>query len=599
MSSLFSFGRRRKIAERVKQNEKSEKQKRDNDGDDTVEISLETAINTPISTINSKDTKYSKCISQADKKFNCNPADNRNVQGKYLKYSESRIINRELEIYKLLDDGKPTDNREPLDKDGIFHIKKPETCNPSPYVSDDIKTTCIVSNSALAPVGLIMLLKDGGKNLEDYANKCIGISRESIKNSDVQLEIKWFWIRCHDIMYGLYVFNKNGLMHYNIYPAHILFKYDQLKPEECKMYLIDYAKTRNRSDIIYFIEKGESGFPPDTELNDYPFLQLFYYPPETFLLNPDEFRAFTQLTSEDINTMIENLTEDILVNGAYTPNKEKNYYAKSFFDSFFPFMQYTMIGKNELNNFARYMRDFTEFLITLAEEGKRDLKVCYTKMLELNLKSFDSYGLGLSMLCVLKRSYHLLEPGVLKTLNNFFYNLINPNVFKRYTNALSIMTEYEQILYETGFLDTVNRYYKNHMLAIGSKVDNPLLLPMDAPISIERNMPTKKPSSTVSGVSTSVAGIPVERYTVMFNYIKYIIPIIIQYYSAQQPGQPIEMQLINHFNTVYPKTRIQNDIMTSTSDNFVALLGRDAELVKQYEKMTVELQGIESTMKQR
>jgi hypothetical protein len=589
---MFSFGRRRKIAERVKENENTEKRNRDNDGDDSVEISLETATNTPISTINTKDMKYSKCISQADKNFNCNPADKKNVQGKYLKYSESRIIKRELEIYKLLDDGSPQDNRDPLDKDGVFHIKKPETCNPSPYVSEDIKTTCIISNSTLAPVGLIMLLKDGGKNLEDYANKCIGISRESIKNSDVQIEMKWFWVRCHDIMYGLHVFNKNGLMHYNIYPAHILFKYDQLKPDECKMYLIDYSKTRNRSDNIYFIENGESGFPPDTELNDYPFLQLYYYPPETFLLNPDEFRAFTQLTREDINTMIEQLTEDILVNGAYTPNNDKNYYSKSLFDSFFPFMQYTMIGKNELNNFTRYMRDFSDLLTTLAEEGKRDLKVCYTKLLELNLKSFDSYGLGLSMLCVLKRSYHLLEPGVLKILNGFFYNLINPNVFKRYTNALSIMTEYEQILYEIGFLDSINRYYKNHILAVGSKVDNPLLLPMDAPVSMERNMPTKKPTSNVTVVSN-------DNYTVMFNYIKYIIPIIIQYYSAQQPGQPTEMQLINHFNTVYPKTRIQNDIMTSTSDNFVALLRRDAELAKQYEKMTVELQSIQTTINRR
>jgi len=592
MSRMFSFGRRRKIAERVKENENTEKRNRDNDGDDSVEISLETATNTPISTINTKDMKYSKCISQADKNFNCNPADKKNVQGKYLKYSESRIIKRELEIYKLLDDGSPQDNRDPLDKDGVFHIKKPETCNPSPYVSEDIKTTCIISNSTLAPVGLIMLLKDGGKNLEDYANKCIGISRESIKNSDVQIEMKWFWVRCHDIMYGLHVFNKNGLMHYNIYPAHILFKYDQLKPDECKMYLIDYSKTRNRSDNIYFIENGESGFPPDTELNDYPFLQLYYYPPETFLLNPDEFRAFTQLTREDINTMIEQLTEDILVNGAYTPNNDKNYYSKSLFDSFFPFMQYTMIGKNELNNFTRYMRDFSDLLTTLAEEGKRDLKVCYTKLLELNLKSFDSYGLGLSMLCVLKRSYHLLEPGVLKILNGFFYNLINPNVFKRYTNALSIMTEYEQILYEIGFLDSINRYYKNHILAVGSKVDNPLLLPMDAPVSMERNMPTKKPTSNVTVVSN-------DNYTVMFNYIKYIIPIIIQYYSAQQPGQPTEMQLINHFNTVYPKTRIQNDIMTSTSDNFVALLRRDAELAKQYEKMTVELQSIQTTINRR
>ena len=152
MSRLFSFGRRRKIEDINKNVENNVNQ----DVNNSVEISLETGINTPISMINTKDTKYSKCISQSEKKFACNPGDKKNTQGKYLKYSESRIIKRELEIYKLLDVGVPQENREPLDKDGIFHIKTPDTCNPSPYINDDIKSTCTTNNNTLAPVGMIM-----------------------------------------------------------------------------------------------------------------------------------------------------------------------------------------------------------------------------------------------------------------------------------------------------------------------------------------------------------------------------------------------------------------------------------------------------------
>jgi hypothetical protein len=607
MPSFFSFGQRRKIndmKENIGKNKNSSNDDSTNDDSQTSvgEISLETGVNTPISLINSIDTKYSKCQSPGDKNFTCNPADKKDVSGKYLKYSESRTIKRELEIYKLLDIGIPNDNREPLDKDGIFHIKSPDTCNPSPYISEDIKTNCIGNNSSLTPVGLIMIMKDGGKHLAEYANKCIGISLDSVKNSDIQLEIKWFWIRAHDIIYGLYVFHKNGLMHYNIYPDHILFRYDTLKPDECKMYLIDYAKMRNRSDIIYFIEKGESGFPENTDLTDYPFLQLYYYPPETFLLNADEFRSFTQLSSEDISTMIENLTEDILVNAKYSPPKNsKNYYAKTFFDSFFPFMQYTMIGKTDLNNFTRYMNDFSEFLNTVAEEGKKNVKACYTKILELNLKSFDSYGFGLSMLCVLKRSFHLLNSQTCKIFNNLFYNLINPNPFKRNCNILSIMIEYEQVLYQTGFLDSVNRYYNKHLLQIGSKVDSPLLLPMDAPISIERNMPNKKPTNIVNGkIMANVAGIPNERYVLIFNYLKYILPIIIQYYNARSPSQQsTEQQLLNYITSKYPLLQIQNDIYKSNSDNFVATLGKNADIASQYELLVVDLQGIEKLIKYR
>jgi hypothetical protein len=52
---------------------------------------------------------------------------------------------------------------------------------------------------------------------------------------------------------------------------------------------------------------------------------------------------------------------------------------------------------------------------------------------------------------------------------------------------------------------------------------------------------------------------------------------------------------MNYLNTKYPKTRIQNDIMTSTVETFISILGRDAELVKQYEKLVVDLQAIEKT----
>jgi hypothetical protein len=603
MNSFFSFSNRRKLSKQKEKSQKSQKSKdkRNDTTDDNTDdntISMETAVNTPISLINIKETKYSKCVSQEDKTFKCSPADNKNVKGKYLKLAESRIIKRELEIYKLLDVGYPEQNRDALDKDGIFHIKSPDTCNPSPYITDDIKTNCTISNNSLVPIGLIMILNDGGKNLDDYSNKCIGISKDSMKNSDVQLEIKWFWVRCHDIFYGLYIFNKNGLMHYNIYPSHILFKYNELKPDECKMYLIDYSKTRNRSDIIYFIQNEETNFPENTDLTDYPFLQLYYYPIETFLLNNTEFKAFIELTTTDIDTMIENLTEDILVNSAYTPKNNKNYYAKSFFDTLFPFMQYTMIAKTDLNNFTRYIKDFTEFLTTIVEEGKRDKNVCYTKLLELNLKSFDTYGFGLSMLCVLKRSFHLIDNKLLITLNDFCYELINPNVFKRNTNILTIMIKYEEILYQFGLLDSLNRYYDKHILTIGTKVNDPFLLPMQKPDSVKRQMPVKKEINIIDGKATNSAMIPKERYTVIFNYIKYVLPVIIQYFLRIRPMDPVETQLINYYNNRYPKTKIQSDIMTSNVDTFVNTLARDPELAKQYESLVVDLQGYEKITKQ-
>jgi hypothetical protein len=88
---------------------------------------------------------------------------------------------------------------------------------------------------------------------------------------------------------------------------------------------------------------------------------------------------------------------------------------------------------------------------------------------------------------------------------------------------------------------------------------------------------------------------PSEKYIIMYNYIKFIISKITQYY--RQSGT--EYELLNYISVTYPKIRIQNDIMGSSPNEFVNILNKDNELAEQYNKFSVDLQNIEQRINQR
>jgi len=254
-----------------------------------------------------------------------------------------------------------------------------------------------------------------------------------------------------------------------------------------------------------------------------------------------------------------------------------------------------MIGNNEYNNFSRFMKDFNEFLNTVSIEGKKDLKVCYRRLIELNLKSFDIFGLGLSMLCVLKRCYHLLKPDLLKRLNEFFYSLINPNVFKRNTNIVSIMIEYEQILYETGIMNTVNMYFKNYKLESGTRVNDPLILGMIAPSPNERNMPTKKPDMITvgkNGAKTATAGVPVGVITILYNFLTQNVGALITKFNNNGRSQNAEADLYNYISGKYPRINLRDQLYSPGGlDSFIILLS-DTALREDYIKLKQDLEQL-------
>jgi len=88
------------------------------------------------------------------------------------------------------------------------------------------------------------------------------------------------------------------------------------------------------------------------------------------------------------------------------------------------------------------MRLFDDFRVLLLNEMKN---TNYSDFLKKSIRTIDTYGLGMTLLNVLNNTKHLISVAAYEKLHELFYNMIHPNVFKRYDIATSTR-EYENIL---------------------------------------------------------------------------------------------------------------------------------------------------------
>jgi hypothetical protein len=120
--------------------------------------------------------------------------------------------------------------------------------------------------------------------------------------------------------------------------------------------------------------------------------------------------------------------------------------------------------------------------------------------------------------------------------------MINPNVFERETNILSLLLEYEQILLNHGALTHISSLFnKDHLLVSGNfkPVSNPFTDDTLKPLDISRKMPQKKPSSITlniesSGVGDTTSAVQTSRLVTIYNFLHFEINKMVNYSSSKQ-----------------------------------------------------------------
>lgn len=350
-----------------------------------------------------------------------------------------------------------------IDKYNDFFLGKPRMCLPKKTQSNTQKIIKKCKNGMNIINNIdnykLMILKDGGINLEEFAEK--------IKNNGVSSnQIEHFWIEVHRLFKGLKLFNDNGFVHNDTKPQNIL-----------------YDETNNRLNFIDFgLSKTKNQIIQDSIKSKYS-LSIFWwsFPLEMNFFNKNAFEYFFEKENNEFKMKNRILLAKLFMKTMDRQNYRRVEYnvKQSFFDlenatnNLFSLLENPVIKKHpyvDLNQ--KITNDLNLFLSQ--QTTQYDTTQGHLKFLEDSVSSIDSYGLGISLIVVLASCFEHIEKQSKKTFSNYmsnelcvelfnlFYDMMSPFLPNRLKINQSIL-KYEEILTKY-ILPKYKKQFVNHVL---------------------------------------------------------------------------------------------------------------------------------------
>lgn len=325
--------------------------------------------------------------------LHCNNTIKINYKNKLSKVMSSKNAKQELKEYVLIDK---------IDPRAEFYLGKPETCNfEKSSINIEPVEKCAIGKKILESNKdyKLIIMQDGGDNLVEFTEK-MNTAAINVSNQKI---MEQFWTEAKRLLYGVKSFLKYGKIHHDLKPQNIV-----------------YNSVTNRCNIIDFgmmedINKSKK----EAKQNNYGF--AFYhwnFPTESEFLNVSEFNKISKSDTEQKNKLFLKLFED-----------SKKQLAV--------FYQYTLKTRDLQK--SEHLMEWTNYLLN-------DMTTTtYDKFLDKCFETYDIYGLGLSLLHVLKHTKHIGTEKLYFNLNNLFNSMITPNLAKRITIDEAIK-QYENIL---------------------------------------------------------------------------------------------------------------------------------------------------------
>ena len=302
----------------------------------------------------------------------------------------------DTDISKLMVDNEADDEMskyneiQKIDRDNKYHLT-PRTCVPD----DSVETK-----------GYVLGCKDGNQIIGDYENykflvmkyggpsltQLFGAPMENTASN--RERVNRFWINGIQLFKAIILFNENGLIHHDMKPENIVYdeSINSLK-------IIDYGLQQFKDKII---RKSQ-----ESKYNDSRF--HFNYPPELAVYNKNTF--------DNIKKLEDGGTSD-RPHMYFRGDVENSYhYAMSGLMSYIE--NETLHPQREL----LFEDDFFSFL-------EKD-KLPYAEFLDRSVDTIDMYGLGMSLIYVLAKSYELMESQTVKKLDSLFSKMIHPDIQQR------------------------------------------------------------------------------------------------------------------------------------------------------------------------
>jgi serine/threonine protein kinase len=300
-----------------------------------------------------------------------------------------------------------------IDKKHEYYLGNPIVCSPSEteYNKKSMEKceTFVEENNNNLDDNTLIIMNDGGSNLEIFADKMHKISKSPETTSVIEL----FWIEFHRILMGIQLFLKNGILHFDMKPQNIV--YDELKN---RINIIDFGLMRKIEDVVKKSIKS----------NNYLGVYHWSYPFESNFHNKEKFDDFVKLSSNEKEEYYKKMID--------FNKKNENV---SAFRNFFSFVIDTDNNDKSLY-MKKYMEGFSFFL-------KNEVKD-YNQFLKSSLETVDVYGTGIAIAYVNNMTKHLTEKKFSEDLRDLAFQMTNPILQHRYTIDQAIM-RFEEIINNT------------------------------------------------------------------------------------------------------------------------------------------------------
>ena len=243
----------------------------------------------------------------------------------------------------------------------------------------------------------ILIMKNGGLNLEEYVNK-MAKQKPSPKNKQ---KLAKFWANIYHIILGIENLLNNRTIHRDMKSQNIVYD-DKLY----RMNFIDFGLMQNYDQLQKEI-LDDKGYP------------IFHwsYPLETIFVDKRMFDYFSQATTDKRIAAFENITEMNKEDGSKTKfNKAISNFCEA---------AYAKTDDSRLNYVYKEFYEFACFDL----ENKT-----FGAFVKQYLDTFDIYGLGIVCMYGLTKTRHLMDDDVLYTkFENLFHSMITQHLFKRIT----------------------------------------------------------------------------------------------------------------------------------------------------------------------
>jgi serine/threonine protein kinase len=363
----------------------------------------------------------------------CEGSDKRDIEN-VSKLMKNKAALTELKEYVVIDN---------IDKNKEFYLGKPEKCKlGSQKENKEAIQKCSIKNDVFYKKNYdnysLLLMKNGGMNLVDYAKTTKVVDKDFLKE-------------LHRMFMGLMKFKEHSVIHHDLKGQNMVYN-----KEKKRCNFIDFGLMANKKTRIKESRKDKNGWA----------MHHWSFPFELEFLNVSTFvRELSKKTSVQIDNHINTIINDVK-SGSYstTLGQTIGYFLSSVHSE--------KISGASIDDVLQGYRDTCYQTSILASLHP----MRYEDFLEKSLDTVDSYGLGISIMKVLKliTSGHTpLEKE--RELGALAFKMYHPSILQR------IRIEEATLLYEK-FLEKhvlkKNEHFVNHKIVkktkIAEKIDNVL-----------------------------------------------------------------------------------------------------------------------------